>query len=371
MRPARFPRLREKALCAFALALVSLPGSESTAAEAIRIEVEFFEDGREEPVNRATVWTSDRRVRIEQRAAGEAAPPPVFIYRGDQDLLLSVSERERSFVKLERRMLSLLGGGTSGARPEVDAQLGGLPQDQQRAFGYLLGASALDPKRPDDPLVVTREQERSSVAVHPCTRVNLSRSGSLLAQGCVADWDTVGLTPDDVEVFRSLAHLAHDAMGSRLPIPIETVPGQPLDLVVQFGGFPLAFERAGNAREASAIRVASVERVPAEDSLFEAPAGFTPRAGMSGLAGLASLLKPSSTGGRASLGATAPGSAAAVPAALDPAADPDELSASDAASKSAPGVDDSTNATRADRRLGAVRRMPKPYPSISLFEDPE
>lgn len=324
------------------------------AADVIRIEVEFFDGDHEAPTNRATVWTSERRVRIEQHAPGESAPPPVFLYRGDQDLLLSVSESARSYVKIERRMLSLLGSGRRTARREVEGQLDPLPPDQQRLFAHLLGGAPIDSKRPDEPLVVTRSDESDSVAGFPCKRVSLSRSRRLLAQGCIAEWETVGLTPADVEVFRSLAELTHDAMGSRMPIPIELVPGQPLDLVVQFGGFPLSFERAGNVPGKNAIRVASVERIPAADSLFEVPSGFSERAGLAGLAGLSSLL--------ARPGSAAP--MAPVPAAVD-------FAAEDADVPEPPPH--GTNAIREPAASVPVRalRAPKPYRSIGLFEDPE
>src|SRR5690606_28006580 len=99
--------------------------------------------------------------------------------------------------------------------------------------------ASLDPKRPDEPLVVSRTGASGSVSGIACERVELSRGRRLLAEGCIADWDAVGLAPEDVEVFRSLADLVRNATGSRMPIPIELVPGQPLDLVVQFGGLPL------------------------------------------------------------------------------------------------------------------------------------
>lgn len=324
------------------------------AADVIRIEVEFFDGDHEAPTNRATVWTSERRVRIEQHAPGESTPGPVFLYRGDQDLLLSVSESARSYVKIERRMLSLLGSGRRTARREVEGQIDALPADQQRLFAHLLGGAPIDSKRPDEPLVVTRGDESDSVAGFPCKRVSLSRSRRLLAVGCIAEWETVGLTPADVEVFRSLAELTHDAMGKHLPIPIELVPGQPLDLVVQFGGFPLSFERAGNVPGKNAIRVASVERILAADSLFEVPSGFSERAGMAGLAGLSSLLaRPGS-----------PAPTAPVPAAVDFAAEDGDVPEP---------PPHGTNAIREPAASVPVRalRAPKPYRSIGLFEDPD
>lgn len=343
-------------LVAAAFAATIAPVAAARAAEAIRIEVEFFEGDQETPTNRATVWTAERRVRIEQHAPGGAASAPVFLYRGDLDQLFSLSESARSYVKIERRMLSLLGGGRRSARREVDEQLDALPADQQRLFVRWLGGSSLDSGRPDEPLVVTRSEVRDTVAGLPCKRVGLGRPRRLLAEGCIAAWETVGLTPADVEVFRSLASLTHDAMGSRLPIPIELVPGQPLDLVVQFGGFPLSFERAGDVPGRNAIRVASVERVPVADALFEVPSGYAERTGMAGLAGFASLLSPSRS--------AAP--AAPDPAAVDFGAESDES----AKAEPVPAREPLANPNPVPRST-ARRFAPPPYRSISLFEDPD
>jgi hypothetical protein len=351
-----------------ALAAVSgtaLMGPGARAAEVIRIEVEFFEGGNETPVNRATVLTSQRRVRVEQRSPGAVNSLPVFIYRGDQDRLYSIVEQARSYVVIERQMLERLGSGTRSARREVDLQLDGVPKDQQRLFGHWLGASQLDPNRPDDPLVVKRSDEMDTVAGYACRRVTLSRSSRVLAAGCVADWQTVGLTPEDVEVFRSLALLARDAMASRSPIPKELVPGQPLDLIVQLGGFPVFFERAGHVAGDNSIRVASVERIAADDSLFEVPTSFTARTGMTGLMGFSSLLSMPSRGTAQSTG----------PAAIDSTADPLEGTAPVSNPTSSPTsiAADAPPAIRDEPRPRPVSRArwtPKPYRSISLFEDP-
>jgi hypothetical protein len=385
MRWIRPPKLFRLARGSF-LAIATLVASIANAGDGMRVEVEFFEDGAEAPTNRATVWTSGRRVRIEQVRAAAGADSPTFIYRGDQNLLYSIAHGARSYVRLEPRMLSLLAGQTRVARREVSDGLEGLPQDQQRAFGHLLGVSKIDPRRPEAPLVVTRSGEVDEVAGFACRRVTLSRSNRLLARGCVADWEVVGLTPADVEVFRSLASLVHDAVGSRAPIPVELVPGQPLDLVVQFGGFPLAFERVGDARSASAIRVASVEKVVASDSDFEVPPGYGARTGMAGIASFASLF--SARGGT---------SRAAMPAAPDPAAfeadsdgsKPSSLpssirSASSGPSASPSSSSDSSSTTaappspaaaprHADRPKPSTVRMPPRgryrYRPIRLFED--
>ncbi|MBY0399698.1 hypothetical protein K2X89_05345 [Myxococcota bacterium] len=316
---AGFTRNRLLSAIAMSALFVSGLATSALAAEDLRVEVEFFEGDGDTASNRATVWVSGRRVRIEQQGPAGGASAPTFLYRGDRDRLYSIADGAKSYVELEPMLLSLLVGQTRVARREVSGSLEGLPQDQQRAVGHLLGVDAIDPKRPEDPLVVTRTGEVDTVAGLACRRVTLSRSARLLAKGCVADWQTVGLTPADVEVFRSLASLVRDAAGSRAPIPAELVPGQPLDLVVQFGGFPLAFERAGKQAGASAIRVVAVEKVALEDARFEVPKGYAARSGVAGIASLAGLLSIQSGPPSPSVPtASDPEEEAAVPAAMDP-----------------------------------------------------
>ncbi len=361
----------------------------SGRAEMVRIEVEFFANGDPAPVNRATVHVFDRRVRVEQRGAEGSAPAPVFLYRGDQDRLYSIVDSARTFVQIERKMIEQLGGGSGSggaakARREVDRQLEGIPQDQARLYGHLLGRSSLDPSRPEDPLVIARTGERATAAGYACQRATIHRSGRLLAAGCVADWDAVGLTPEDVEVFRSLALLARDAMASRSPMPKELVPGQPLDLIVQLGGLPVHFERAGEAAGDSAVRVASIERIAVDDALFEVPPGYAARTGMAGLMGFANLLaRPARAPAQA-----APASAAAAtrapahrtPATAGPSSGspgPAAIAGGDAFEERVASADPASvqetvepaDSSRSPSRRAPTRRAPRPYRSIGLFGD--
>lgn len=356
--------LRSFAIGLLTGSLVASGGAaEVKGSEGLRVELELFEDGGDAPSHRATVFASERRIRIEQYAPGGEPAAPTFIYRGDLDRLYSVTEKEKSYVEIEPMLLSLLAGQTRVSRREVSGSLEGLPQDQQRAVGHLLGVATIDPKRPGDPLVVTATGEVDRVVGLDCRRVTLSRSSRLLAKGCVADWQTVGLTPADVEVFRSLASFVREAAGSRLPIPVELIPGQPLDLVVQLGGFPVAFERAGKAAGASAIRVAAVESIPLADAQFEVPEGYAARSGISGIASLAGLL---------SIQSGPPNSG--VPTASDPEADPVSGAASEAvlpAAMDPAAMDPAEPGAASPSRASEAPRGRPDYQPIRLFDDSE
>ena len=281
---------------------VATPGS-AESLEVVKIEIDFFENGSSEPINHATVWTSSRLLRVDQSPPGQRATRASFIYRGDEDLVLSLSERDRSYARVARQMISALAQETKGPRRELDAQLRGLPGDQRAAFERLLGVSRQDPDMARRSVRVERSGGSASVAGFDCDRVSLSRDGRPIGDACVAPWQRLGMTPSDVEIFRSLANLQRDVLGARALTPMELVPDQPLDLIVQFGGLPLSFERSAGGRARSAIRVTSVERIEAEGSLFEAPADYARREGVRALLG---QLRPPRSPSAASPAAPAP-----------------------------------------------------------------
>jgi hypothetical protein len=111
--------------------------------------------------------------------------------------------------------------------------------------------------------------------------------------------------------------------------------------------------------------VASVERIPADDALFEVPTSFTARTGMAGLASFANLLAMPSRGAPPSPG----------PASIDSTADP----LAGAAATSSPRSNATSIAADAPaaipgevrpRPASRARWTPKPYRSIGLFDEP-
>lgn len=344
--------------------LSSLGPAAVQASEAIKFEIDFFEHGAPDPMNHATVWVSGRRIRVEQRAPNGDLHGPVLVYLGDRNEILSISDHARSYAKLERETLSLLEGRTRRARREVDGQLQNLPSDQRKAFERLLGVSRQDPNMAENPVVVTSQDEMAEVAGFECKRVVMSRSDFAVGEACIASWDRIGLTEDDMEVFRALANFQRDAMGNRALTPMELVPNQPLDLITQFGGLPLSFERRVKGNPRSAIRVSSVERVPTLAVLFEAPTDYALRPGY----GAFLSLLASTQSGRAPKSAATTNSAA-VPAAPDPLAGSVESPESEKqATASDPAVEKApARKPKATPRKAAPRSHRPSRRSISLF----
>ncbi len=277
------------------LAVNSASPTIAFAADIVKFEVDFFGDGGEEPVNHATIWTTGRKIRVDQMQPGGDQNASSLVYRGDQELVISISDRTQSYVKVERRLLIGMQGRVRAGRRTVEEHLKTLPGDQRKGFERLLGVSREDPNATVNPIVVQPvsvvSDRAGEVAGFGCTHKVMRRGVVVIGEACVAPWDRIGMTPGDMEIFRSLANYQRDALGTRQISPLEIVPNQPLDLIVQFGGIPLSFERKIGAQRRSAVRVTSVDWIAEEGSLFEAPANYTLA---TGYADMLSHLMPSS-----------------------------------------------------------------------------
>ncbi len=274
-------------LHAFATVLALSLGLAAPAlgAEATKFEVDFYEQGSERPTNHATIWISGRRIRIEQQQPGARKGGPVLIYRGEEGRFLSVHPRARSYSEIARERVSELGHEARRARREIDQQLEALPSDQQKALERLLGIRREGRDLVEAPVVVTPEEGGSRIAGLECRNVTMKRGDSLVGRACVVPWRRLGLAHTDLEVFRELGLFQREVLQARALTPMELVPDQPLDLLVQFEGLPLSFHRTTNGSPRSAIRVAGIERLVADDALFEAPADYAMRGGGSAFLG--------------------------------------------------------------------------------------
>ena len=312
------PRSRFFRWALLALAWVACYSADSAVAadQATRFEIDFFQHGASEPMNQATIWISNRRVRIEQHKPNAREKGPVLVYRGDNDLVLSISDREQQYSKIERGMLRLLGMKSTNIemrenRRAVDGQLRGMPSDQRKALERVLGLSRADAATA--PLTVEHAIDASTVAGIECRQVLISRGGRSVGDACVASWSNLGLAPSDIEVFRALANFQRDALRAHGVTPLEFVPEQTFDLVTQFDGFPLSFRRVVDGEERSAIKVRSIQHLPADESLFSPPSGYALRQGYSAFfAHLSALESGNADPGNS---ATSPANRAAQPAA--------------------------------------------------------
>jgi hypothetical protein len=280
------PRLRARSVCVAGLGLLmtivwlGLSAGPSLAA-GLRVDVEFAAAGEGEAAERARIWISERRLRFQRITPGQDADH-VLIFRGDQDRFYSIHPAERAYLAVDRQLIADLGLPMLAARREVDSQLAQLPSDQHAALERLLGAREEEGAMTRRPVRVYPIEGSTKIGRYTCAHRLVMREAVKVGEACVVAWSEVGIGPEDLEVLRQLANFQRELMGARELTPLEIVPNQPLDLLVQFDGFPLYLRKWRDGEPRSVIRVTDARPIgPDSASLFEVPGGYRLRSAFS------------------------------------------------------------------------------------------
>ncbi len=248
----------------------------SAVAEGARFDIEFQGGPQGHVRERARIWVSDRKVRIEQYTPGVKKSKHVLIYRGDLDRFYSLNPERKTYVGVERELIAAFGFEMKAARVEVDATLRRLPDDQHKMFERLIGASESGEAVVKAPVTVEKKDARLRLGKYTCQIMELKRAEVRIGEACVTPWRQVGVTQHDLEVFRTLANFQRELMGARDLTPLEIVPNQRLDLIVQFGGFPLYLKKWNNGVEESMIKVLEIKELKRAHAMFEVPKDYVP-----------------------------------------------------------------------------------------------
>jgi uncharacterized protein YdhG (YjbR/CyaY superfamily) len=241
-----------------------------------RFDVEFSGGPQGHIRERARIWISDRKLRIEQYTPGLKRSKHVLIYRGDQDRFYSLNPERKTYVRVEREMIAAFGFEMKAARVEVDATLRRLPEDQHKMFERLIGAKESGEAVVKTPVMVVKKDARLRMGKYVCRIMELVRDDIRIGETCVVPWKQVGVTQPDLEVFRTLANFQRELMGARDLTPLEIVPNQRLDLIVQFGGFPLYLKRTNGGKDESLIKVLEIKPLKRADAMFMVPKDYVP-----------------------------------------------------------------------------------------------
>lgn len=248
-----------------------------------RIDVEFLEAETGRSVERASVWVSGRKVRIAHGDPGRKEPRHVLIYQGDADRFYSLDHEKRVYIEIDRALIAAMGIELTAARREVDAQIQQLPRDQHAMLERLIGARETEDVLEHAPVRLVPNGDKARVAGRVCRKLDLMREKAVIGVVCTVPWKEIGLKRDDVEIFRQLANFQRELMGAQDLTPLEIVPNQDLDLLVQFDGFPMYLRLGEIGAQRSVIQVTALERFssPTSLALFEPPSDYSPRSPLS------------------------------------------------------------------------------------------
>ncbi|MBW2384584.1 MAG: hypothetical protein JRG92_13175 [Deltaproteobacteria bacterium] len=286
-------RLSQPILWISLLVIVLCLAGADAQADMIRLDVELagLRD-RRAIVEEVSVWINQRRIRIEAATQGEHRRPHILIYRGDRDLFYSVDPRSKAYIVVDRDLISAFGTPIKAARREVDGQMSRLPSDQRRVLERLLGLREVgEEPMVREPLRFGAASGTEQVSGFTCKKRTVFRGRRKVAEICVVAWDVIGIYDDDLEVFRQLANFQRELMGARELTPLEIVPNPPLDVLVQFDGFPLYLKTQSGGKQRSEIRVVKAEHLVPNESLFEVPVGYEKRSAFEVIMGAVAPLR--------------------------------------------------------------------------------
>lgn len=279
--PPRRSALRLLLRAAF-VATLALPAS---AVEVMRVEVQFLDAVRGDSSQHAMLTFAPRLLRVDQYSNLAQKMPHTLIYRGDRDVVYSIDGGDNAYIAVDRGLIAAFGLELQAARREMETVMRRLPDDQRKTGERLTGLEVADDDGKAGAALWVRDEGSTVKRLgRMCRKVTLWRAQTQVAAGCVVPWSSMGIEPRDVDVFRQLANFQREVMGAEGLTPLEVVPDQPLDILVQLDGFPLELSRRQGGKLVSAIRVVKAEKAHVPASTFEVPQGFAVRPGFEFLA---------------------------------------------------------------------------------------
>jgi len=276
---------RATAACVWVALIVGWVGA-AAAEQVMRVEVQFLDSAHADATQHALLTIGNQKLRIDQYAHIGPKAQHTLIYRGDRDVIYSLDSRDRAYIQVDRTLITLLGKELQAARREMEGVLRRLPDDQRRSGERIVGLEVTDADGKARAALRVRDEGSTVKRLgRDCRKVTLWRGEIQVASACVVPWRDIGIGPRDLDVFRQLANFQREVMGAGGLTPLEVVPDQPLDLLVQLDGFPLEFSRSKKGKLVSAIRVTRMAKTKSHPDTFEVPASYALRAGFEFLAG--------------------------------------------------------------------------------------
>ncbi len=256
------------------------------AIEVMRVEVQFLDVARGDASQHAMLTIAPRLLRVDQYTNLEHRAAHTLIYRGDRDVIYSIDPEDRHYIEVDRSLIADFGIELQAARREMETVMRRLPDDQRKTGERITGLDVQEDDGKVKAALWVRDEGSTAKRIgRSCRKVTLWRAEAHVASGCVVTWKSMGIGPRDLDVFRQLANFQREIMGAGGLTPLEVVPDQPLDILVQLDGFPLELSRRKGGKLVSAIRVLRAAKMQVSDATFEVPREYAIRPGFEFLMG--------------------------------------------------------------------------------------
>ncbi len=196
-----------------------------------------------------------------------------MIYRADTGKAINIMKDKHQYMEIDPKAMA---AGMNAAQAAMQKQLQSLPEAQRKqieaAMGHNGGAMMMG-KGLD--ITYERTSQTKQIGSWSCTVVHQKTNGTLSADLCMTPTSALGVTRDDLAVFKAFAESMRNALGSFGGRSLDMLDFEAQTKQIGFEGMPIETVLYIDGKPRSTTTLKTIEHKPISPDVFEVPAGYT------------------------------------------------------------------------------------------------
>ena len=266
--------------------LVILTVSPLTAGVVFQVETTYHSGSPGAESSEMSVEKPNLKMEIQSGSSGSQIKDDV-IFNGDRRQMVVVNHRDKSYMVIDGKFATKMGGQLEQAQKELEKRMAGLDPKQREMMekmlkgrmGSMAGGAAAGgtaPKRSSSEY--RRTGERAARKGYPCVRYDVLRDGAKVREMWVTDWDNIKGGRDVVDSFKEMASFYGELMdsfsGSSGAPGFFKASGNPVEMFTGVDGFPVVTRSFEGGELESETVLESVTERDLDPDAFEPPKGY-------------------------------------------------------------------------------------------------
>ncbi len=222
-----------------------------------------------ETVNASTGKTSSMNMYLTADRMKMDLGTTEMIYNDDTGTVYNVMKDRHTYMVLDPATQQRMAAMMSGMQDKLRQQMAAMPEAQRKQLEARMGA--MTQPKPDSPYVKTGESK--TVGSWSCQVFRKTLGSGSTIDACFAPLSTIGLTRDDLAVFKKLAVRMQQTMPTA-----GAMGGLDFDKLRQevgFEGFPVQTVTSMNGTPRTTSTMKSVQHLTLPADTFDLPTGYT------------------------------------------------------------------------------------------------
>jgi hypothetical protein len=254
------------AMCRELLMMVAVLGLAVTTGAEAALEItadKVDADGKTSPQN---LYVLPDRMKIDTDRF-------TMIYRTDTGKAINIMKDKHQYMEIDPKAMA---AGMNAAQAAMQKQLQSLPEAQRKQIEAAMGHSA-GGMMMGQGLDITYEKtsQTKQIGSWSCTVVHQKTNGTLSADLCMTPISTLGVTHDDLAVFKAFAESMRNALGSFGGRSLDMLDFEAQTKQIGFEGMPVETVLYIDGKVRSTTTLKTIEHKPISLDVFDVPAGYT------------------------------------------------------------------------------------------------